>query len=276
MDWYDMIGASTRLVAIIGSPIAQVKSPDNFNRYFQDRGIDRAMIALDLKAGQIADFVAMARGWENLDGLVVTIPHKNAVAALIDELSPRARYLGAVNVVRRHADGRLSGDMTDGTGFLQALHERGFAVAGKSALLIGAGAAGSAIAQALAEAGVAELWIRDIDQKCAKTLVEKLATAFPQCRATVATGEIRPFHLVVNCSPAGMNELDPQPVAQSIIDIMPADGLAAEVITSPDHTAFLKAAAARGLAVQTGSEMAKAQFQLLRTAMGIMDGDTHA
>lgn len=270
-----MISASTRLVAIIGSPITQVISPDNFNRYFQDRGIDRAMIALDLKAGHIADFVAMVRGWENLDGFVVTIPHKNAVATLIDELSPRARYLGAVNVVRRHAGGRLSGDMTDGTGFREALRARGFPVEGKSALLIGAGAAGSAIALALAEAGLAELLIEDIDPIWAKILVEKLATAFPQCRSTIATGQVRPFDLVVNCSPAGMNDSDPQPVAQNIIDIMPAHGLAADVITSPEHTPFLMAVLARGLAVQTGVEMAKAQFQLLRKAMGITDGATH-
>lgn len=276
MDWYDMIGASTRLVAIIGSPIAQVKSPDNFNRYFEDKGLDRAMIALDLTAGRVADFVAMVRGWQNLDGFVVTIPHKTAVARLIDDLSPRARFLGAVNAVRRHPDGHLSGDMTDGTGFVEALRTRGFSVEGKSALLVGAGAAGSAIAQALAETGLAELSIQDIDAMCAKKLVEKLATAFPQCRSAVATSEARPFDLVVNCSPAGMRDLDPQPIAQSIIDIMPADGLAAEVITSPQYTPFLRAAAARGLAVQTGVEMAKAQFQLLRQAMGIMDGATHA
>lgn len=58
--------------------------------------------------------------------------------------------------------------------------------------------------------------------------------------------------------------------------MMPADGLAAEVITSPEHTLFLKAAAARGLAVQTGVEMAKAQFQLLAKVMGIVDEDHHA
>ncbi|MCZ7859150.1 shikimate dehydrogenase [Agrobacterium salinitolerans] len=271
-----MIGASTRLVAIIGSPIAQVKSPHNFNSHFEKDRLDRAMIAIDLTAGQVADFVAMVRGWQNLDGFVVTIPHKNAVARLIEDLSPRARFLGAVNVVRRHPDGNLSGDMTDGAGFVDALRARGFSVKGKSALLIGAGAAGSAIAQALAETGLAELSIQDLDAMRAKMLVAKLSSAFPECHCAVATGDVRLFELVVNCSPAGMRDLDPQPVAQSIIEMMPADGLAAEVITSPEHTLFLKAAAARGLAVQTGVEMAKAQFQLLAQVMGIMDGDHYA
>ncbi|EKF60339.1 shikimate dehydrogenase [Agrobacterium albertimagni AOL15] len=267
-----MIGASTRLVAIIGSPITQVKSPENFNRYFEDIGLDRAMIALDLKARHVADFVAMVRGWENLDGFVVTIPHKSAVAALIDEVSPRALWLGAVNVVRRHPDGRLSGDMTDGTGFVEALRARGFALKGKSALLIGAGAAGSAIALALAETGLADLSIQDVEAERASTLVDKLTVAFPHCCSALMVGEARPFDLVVNCSPAGMFELDPQPVAQRIIDAMPPEGMAAEVITSPELTPFLRAALARGLAVQTGVEMAMAQFQLLRK---VMDGAAH-
>ena len=80
-----MIGSETRLVAIIGSPIAQVKSPVNFNRYFADHATDRAMIAVDLLSGSVADFVSTARGWRNLDGFVVTIPHKAAVAELVDE-----------------------------------------------------------------------------------------------------------------------------------------------------------------------------------------------
>ena len=271
-----MIGASTRLVAIIGSPIIQVKSPENFNRYFEERGIDRAMIALDLRAEHVGYFMRMVRGWGNLDGFVVTIPHKNAVASLVDDLSPRARFLSAVNVVRRHADGRLSGDMTDGTGFIEALRTRGFSLKGRSALLVGAGAAGSAIAQALAETGLADLSIEDLEAMRARQLVEKLTAAFPECRTAVAIGKARPFDLVVNCSPAGMRSSDPQPVAQNVIDKMPADGLAAEVITSPEHTPFLKAAAARGLAVQTGAEMAGAQMQLLGQAMGIMDGAAHA
>lgn len=272
-----MIGASTRLVAMIGSPIAQVKSPDNFNRHFEETGVDRAMLAIDLDPKQVADFVMTARGWKNLDGFVVTIPHKKAVAALIDDLSPRARFLGAVNVVRRHPDGRLSGDMTDGTGFIAALRQHDFTVSGKQALLVGAGAAGSAIAQALAEAGLAALTIQDLDIERAQHLAKKLGQAYPQCRS-LAPGIVEPraFDLIVNGSPAGMRAGDPLPIADGLIQRMPADGLAADVITSPEHTPFLMAAAARGLAVQTGAEMASAQLLVLGRAMGVMDGRDHA
>ncbi|MGV8935822.1 MAG: shikimate dehydrogenase family protein [Allorhizobium sp.] len=269
-----MIGASTRLVAMIGSPIAQVKSPDNFNRHFKEKGVDRAMIAIDLDADQVADFVMTARGWNNLDGFVVTIPHKTAVASLIDDLSQRARFLGAVNVVRRHSDGRLSGDMTDGTGFIEAVRTHGFSVRGKSALLVGAGAAGSAIAQALAEAGLGEMTIQDLDTERAQHLAEKLGRTYPQCHALASSRiEPRAFDLIVNASPAGMRDGDPLPISMDLIERMPANGLAADVITSPEQTPFLKAAAVCGLCVQTGPEMAKAQMLLLGRTMGVMDDE---
>jgi len=98
-----MIGSATRLVAIIGTPIAQVKSPQNFNAYFDAARHDRAMIPIDLRSEQVEDFVNAVRGWENLDGFVVTVPHKTAIARLIDDMTPRAQFLGAANVVRRHA-----------------------------------------------------------------------------------------------------------------------------------------------------------------------------
>lgn len=272
-----MIGAHTRLVAMIGSPISQVKSPENFNRHFEANGIDRAMIAIDLHPDRVADFVMTARGWQNLDGFVVTIPHKSAVAALIDNLSPRARFLGAVNVVRRDPEGRLSGDMTDGIGFTKALRERGFAMRGKSALLVGAGAAGSAIAQALAEADLSDLTITDLDIERARALAGMIALAYPHCRS-VATGEIETqmFDLIVNCSPVGMRDGDPSPVEDILIQHMPESGLAADVITSPKRTPFLQAAAARGLQIQTGSEMARAQMLLMGRAMCVIDEADHA
>jgi shikimate dehydrogenase len=266
-----MTGSTTRLVAIIGTPIAQVKSPDSFNRHFEAGGEDRVMIPVDLKPEQVADFVRTARGWENLDGFVVTIPHKSAVAELIDELTPHARFLGATNVVRRHQDGRLSGDMTDGEGFVRAARANGFAAAGKSVLLVGAGAAGRAIGHALAEQGASEIFISDIQKTAAETLAARLTEAFP-CIAVLAGGiPERPFDLVVNASPCGMGDADPLPVPQAVINLMPADGLAAEVITSPEQTTFLMLAAKRGLKIQLGREMAKAQLFALGAAMGVME-----
>src|SRR5690606_2326203 len=99
MENKQMIKGSTRLVAIIGSPVVQVKSPENFNAAFEAAGRDVAMIAMDIAPDGVEAFLSVARRWANLDGFVVTIPHKQAVAAGIDSVTSRAALLGAVNVV---------------------------------------------------------------------------------------------------------------------------------------------------------------------------------
>ncbi|MCK8779502.1 shikimate dehydrogenase [Rhizobium sp. NTR19] len=270
-----MIGSSTRLVAMIGTPIIQARSPRNFNRYFDARNEDRAMIPVDLRPEQVADFVAAARGWDNLDGFVVTIPHKTAVAGLVDDMTPRAKFLGAVNVVRRHPDGRLSGDMTDGEGFLLAARANGFDAADKTALVVGAGGAGRAIGHALAEAGLSELFIHDVDEAAANSLCSRLKEAFPSL--AVAAGSIpqRRFDLVVNASPCGMGGNDPLPVPEEVIKAINPGGLAADVVTSPERTRFLELAAHHGVKIQFGHQMAGAQMEALGRAMGVMGADAN-
>lgn len=75
-----MISGTTQLVAIVGNPVAQVKSPSNFNQYFESTGQDVAMIAMDVRPESVPACVQAMRGWENLLGCVVTIPHKQALA----------------------------------------------------------------------------------------------------------------------------------------------------------------------------------------------------
>lgn len=268
-----MIGSKTRLVAIIGSPIAQVKSPDNFNAYFAAQKTDAAMIAIDLVPQHVPDFINTVRGWQNFDGFVVTIPHKNTVAQLVDELSPTAEFLGSANVVKRHADGRLSADMTDGVGFLGATQLHGFEPAGKSVLMVGAGAAGSAIGHALASAGVKELVIYDRNEGRDDKLVSRLKQAFPHVAISAEGLPIRAFDLVINASSSGMKADDPLPVPATILDVMPQGGLVADVVTSPKMTPLLNEAAQRNLRIQTGEEMAKAQLFALGKAMGVIAGE---
>jgi shikimate dehydrogenase len=90
----------------------------------------------------------------NVDGIIVTVPHKFDCHAFCATSSPRAEFLGAVNTIRRNADGSWHGDMFDGLGYVKAIESKGFALSGKKALLVGAGGAGSAIAHSLVLAGV--------------------------------------------------------------------------------------------------------------------------
>ncbi|PCR44778.1 shikimate dehydrogenase, partial [Klebsiella pneumoniae] len=107
-----MVSGTTQVVAVIGHPIAQVKSPDNFNRYFAEQHMDSVMIPVDIVPDAVAAYLNALRGWQNMTGVLVTVPHKQRAAALVDDLTPRARRLNAVNVIRKLADGRLQGDMT--------------------------------------------------------------------------------------------------------------------------------------------------------------------
>ncbi|HED3040792.1 TPA: shikimate dehydrogenase, partial [Klebsiella oxytoca] len=121
-----MVSGFTQVVAVIGHPITQVKSPENFNRYFAERQMDSVMIPVDIAPHAVADYLNTLRGWHNMSGVLVTVPHKQRAAALVDELTPRARHLNAVNVIRKLADGRLQGDMLDGVGFQLAAEAHGF------------------------------------------------------------------------------------------------------------------------------------------------------
>ncbi|WP_025244534.1 shikimate dehydrogenase family protein [Candidatus Sodalis pierantonius] len=110
------IDSSTRLYGIVGDPISQVKTPQLMNAYFQQQGINAVCVPLQVAT---ATFEASLRGimaLGNIAGLVITVPHKIRAGALADALSAQARQVGAVNVLRRDAQGAWFGDMFDGAG----------------------------------------------------------------------------------------------------------------------------------------------------------------
>lgn len=265
-----MVNGATRIVAIIGTPVAQVRSPENFNMYFGRTGMNRVMIPIDMAPAGVEAFIETVRNWKNCDGFVITVPYKQIFADHIDILSERAATLGAVNVVRRHADGVLRGDMVDGLGCLAAARTHGFEPAGKRAFVVGAGGAGSAIAYALCEAGVTELYLRNIDTERLDTLAAMLAERFPQTALHKETPEPDTVDFIMNATPLGMNEGDPLPLPVEFMNRLPSTAIVGDVVTAPPLTPFLQAAKARGCKIQTGPEMAKGQLELLGQAMGVI------
>jgi len=266
-----MIGGATQLVAIVGSPIAQVKSPVNFNTWFQDHSLDLAMIPIDVRADAMPAFIDCLRGWQNMSGCVITVPYKQVVTKYLDHLSPRAALLRSVNVIRREADGTLVGDNVDGEGFLTAARQQGFEPEGQKALVLGAGGAGSAIACSLCEAGLAELVLSDLDSQRAKALAEVLHNAFPAVRIGLGLGfaSLAGFALVANASPVGMLETDELPLPAVMLETLTPGCLVADVVTSPAVTPFLQRAQALGAVIQTGPQMARAQMGNLGAFMGV-------
>ncbi|MGI5916546.1 MAG: shikimate dehydrogenase [Anaerolineae bacterium] len=139
----------TQVAGVIGWPIAHSVSPPMHNAAFRALGLDWCYVPYAVPPERLTQAVAGFRGL-GLRGLNATVPHKQALLALVDELTPAARAIGAVNTLRMVHD-ILVGHNTDAAGFIRALREAGFEPEGCRALVLGAGGAARAVVYALAE-----------------------------------------------------------------------------------------------------------------------------
>lgn len=247
-----MISGSTTLIAHVGFPTHTFKSSLICNPWFEARGLDVAVVPMGVPAQDYPDFFSALFTLTNLRGALVTMPHKVVTMGLVDEATPTALVAGATNAVLRRDDGSLLADQFDGAGFVRGLVRKGFDPAGKSAMVVGSGGVGSAIAASLAAAGIGEISLFDANTAICEGLAQRLHQHFPG--VTVHTGSQDPAGhvLVVNATPLGMNRDDPFPVDVDRID---PDAFVGDVVLSMDETPFLEAALARGCSIQVGSDM---------------------
>ncbi|MEV4493604.1 shikimate dehydrogenase [Micromonospora coxensis] len=246
------ISGTTRLYALLGDPIAQVRAPGLLNPVLARRGADAVLVPMQVAPGDVASVVRALRQVANLHGILVTVPHKAAVLALADRVTARARLAGSVNALRREPDGSWSADTFDGDGFVRGLVEAGHDPKGSRVCVVGAGGAGSAIAVALLDAEVAELRLVDTDPGRLDDLWRRLSAAYPG-RVTAATGpRLADVDVVVNATPLGLRPDDPLPFP---VTGLPAHAVVADIIMKPAETALLRAADERGLAVHPGEPM---------------------
>lgn len=259
MDGYEGLSGATRVIAIIGDPIRQVKSPAGVTRMLNERGLDAVVVPIHVSSTDVDDFIRGFSVGRNVDGIIVTIPHKFATYAHCRTATDRARLLGSVNVLRRNPDGSWHGDMFDGMGMVGGIAHRGGEPRGQCALLVGAGGAGTAIALALLEAGVSSLAIHDADIHRRDTLIARLKDQFGD-KVGQGTSDPTGFTMVVNATPMGMREGDPYPVQ---VDKLSPDAFAACVITSPNVSPWIEAARARGCNTSVGADMFTAELRLM-------------
>lgn len=253
------ITGRTKIMFILGDPVAHIVGTALFNQHFRERGLDASAFPLQVSRDDLAALVAVIRKLKNVAGFGVTIPHKIGIVNLLDRCTRRAELVGAANFVRREADGDLVGDNVDGVGFIAGLARNGIEVAGKRVLQTGAGGVGRAIAFALAEAGAADLVIANRTPGKAESLVENIRPAFPRCRCTVGPARASGFDLVVNATSLGMHEGDALPVD---VEGLAPPCVVAEVIMAPETTPLLAEAARRGCPVVAGREMLLEQLRL--------------
>jgi shikimate dehydrogenase len=259
MDNYAKLSGATRVIAIIGDPIAQVKSPAGVTQALLKNERNALVIPIHVSPADLDNFVRGVSLAKNFDGFIVTVPHKFAALKYCATATERARFLGAVNVLRRNADGTWHGDMVDGPAFVSGIRTAGCKPEGLRALLVGAGGAGSAIALALLEAGVTELSVHDEDVVRRDALIERLRTRFSG-RVHVGSSDPTGFTLVANATPVGMREGDPYPVQ---VDKFTPDMFVGDVITAPVVTPMIEAARRAGCSTQIGGGMFLADQELM-------------
>jgi shikimate dehydrogenase len=180
------ITGATRLYPIIGDPIAQVRSPEVFSARFAAAGTPAVCIPVHVPSERFETIVPELMALGNVDGLIATVPFKPRMLPFADRLGRAAKTVGALNALRREADGSWTGDMFDGMGFVHGAKNKGERLAERRVALFGAGGAGSAIACGLAEAGAKSIAVIDQDGAKAQALVSKLARAFPSCAVSAA------------------------------------------------------------------------------------------
>lgn len=254
IDCHSNIDGQTRVYGILGRPVAHSLSPAMHNAAFRELGLNAVYVAFP-----VADLAQAVAGLRGLDicGVSVTIPFKEDIIALLDEIDPQAARMGAVNtVVNREA--RLRGYNTDWQGALKALEEK-TEIPGKRFLILGAGGAARAIAFAILEQG-GQAAVTDLDMNKALALARQLwvEVLAPDSLAQYSA------QVLINATPVGMEPQERDiPLAP---DLLSRYEVVMDIVYRPLETRLLREARTRGCRVIDGLQMlihqGAAQFEL--------------
>lgn len=261
----NLITGHTRLTALLGSPVAHSISPLMHNESFRQLGLDYVYLCFDVNESTLSSAVHGLKAC-GIKGFNLTMPNKNKIVELIDELSPAAKLIGAVNTVVNE-NGRLIGYNTDGTGYMQSVKDAGYNIIGKNITIMGAGGAATAICSQAALDGVEKIHIFarrssrfwDRTQKLIDTINTTLS-----CKAELHEQEdtrtlrtsIGESTLLLNATSVGMA---PNTEASVITDpsFFTEDLIVSDVIYNPKETMFLR------LARQAGCQTFNGMYMLL-------------
>jgi len=236
------INGSTKLLGIIGDPIAQARTPEIANQMLAQKSLLGSYVLVPMHTSRegLAHCIIGLQSMQNFSGAVVTMPHKSQTALLVDELTDEAKLVGAVNVIRRNANGITVGTILDGEGFAEGLNLAGYNIAGQNCILYGAGGAAAAIAFALANRKCRSLCIVNRTHEKADSLAKRLQSSHPALKIYTDV---------------------PKNIA---IDIA-----IAECVIAPEITPLIAIARSRGCQTHTGNAMLTAQMHLMLKFMGV-------
>jgi shikimate dehydrogenase len=253
------IDGRSRVIVHLAHPAAHLRTPTLFNARCAERDINAVLIPWEVAPGNLEQAWAGLRGIKNLAGAIVTIPHKEVASRHCDHLEGVAAELSVVNAVRREPDGRMTGRLYDGEGFVAGLRGDGYEPRGRKTLLLGAGGAATALAQALLTAEVSKLVIANRNTARAETLVARLKELNPGRDIVAGPSDARGFELVVNGTSAGLSGDPTSPVDVATID---PGSMVADIVMKPAMTPLLHGAQARGARIHQGVHMLAAQIDL--------------
>lgn len=253
------IDGRTRVIVHLAYPSAHLRTPTLFNARCVERRLNAVLVPWEVASADLAAAWAGLRSARNVAGAIVTIPHKETAASHCDALEGVAAELGVANVVQRDPDGRMTGRLYDGVGFVAGLRQHGFDPKGRRTLLLGAGGAATALAQALIEAGVSELVIANRNAARGEALAERLSLLNPASRIATGPADATGFDLVVNGTSVG---LDGDPASPVDIATIAPGSMVADIVMKPAMTPLLTGAQARGAQIHQGAHMLAAQIDL--------------
>ena len=248
------ITGHTGLLALIGSPVGHSGSPAMYNYSFERLGLDYAYVALDIKENEVKAAIDAMRLF-HMRGCNVTMPDKVEAAKYMDELSPAAQIIGAVNTIVND-DGKLTGYITDGEGFVNNLKDHGIDIRGKKSTVAGGGGASTAIQVQCALDGAREISIFNIkDAFFERTLqtAEKIKKAVPEIVVNVydiadterMTEEIASSDIFANATIVGMKPMENESVVKDLAAFRP--GLVVcDAVYNPEETKLLREAKEAG------------------------------
>jgi shikimate dehydrogenase len=248
-----VLSAAARVAGVIGWPIAHSLSPRLHGWWLEHYGIDGAYVPLPVRPGDLAAVLA-ALPKLGFVGANVTVPHKEEAAHLVDDLSPTARRIGAVNTLIVKADGRLFGEASDGFGFLENLKASGApwrADAGP-AVVIGGGGAARAVVAALLDEGVPEIRLINRTAMRAETIAALLGGPIRCVPWAERHAALHAAALLVNTTTQGMAG---QPPLNLDLAALPLSAIVTDLVYVPLITPLLAAAKARGNPVVDGLGM---------------------
>ena len=259
----ERITGHTGLLALIGSPVGHSGSPAMYNYSFKKLGLDYVYVALDIKEKVVKEAISAMRLF-HMKGGNVTMPDKTEAMKYMDELSPAAKLIGAVNTIVNE-NGKLTGHITDGEGFVNNLRDHGIEIAGKKITVAGGGGAATAIQVQCALDGAREITIfnkKDAFFERSLQTAEKIRNAVPGIVVNVydiddidkMTEEIKDSDIFANATIVGMKPLDDQSVVKDL-SAFHKELVVADAVYNPEETKLLKDAKAAGCKCVGGKGM---------------------